>query len=101
MAKNIFVANLVWEATSDDLFNLFQQHGAVTNAQVITDRKTGRSKGFGFVEMANEAEAMKAIESLEGQDYRGRPLTVHEAHSRGNRRDTGAAPAVPPAATAN
>ena len=82
MAKNIYVGNLTWDATSDDLLALFQEHGSVTRAQVISDRETGRSRGFGFVEMSNDAEAQKAIEALNGQDFRGRALTVNEARPR-------------------
>ncbi len=82
MAKNIYVGNLVWETTSDDLYQLFQQYGHVTKAQVITDRETGRSRGFGFVEMDNDAEAQKAIENLNNQPYKGRALTVNEARPR-------------------
>jgi RNA recognition motif-containing protein len=82
MAKNIYVGNLVWDATADDLLKLFQEHGQVGRAQVITDRETGRSRGFGFVEMENDAEAQKAIEALNGTPFRGRPLTVNEARPR-------------------
>ena len=64
MAKNIYVGNLAWETTADDLLALFQEHGAVARAQVITDRETGRSRGFGFVEMENDGEAQKAIDAL-------------------------------------
>lgn len=85
MAKNIYVGNLVWNATADDLLALFQQHGKVTRAQVITDRETGRSRGFGFVEMENDGEAQKAIDDLNGADYNGRPLTVNEAKPREDR----------------
>src|SRR3984893_2446180 len=85
MAKNIFVGNLVWDATADDLLELFEAHGRVTRAQVITDRETGRSRGFGFVEMENDAEAQKAIEALNGFDHNGRPLTVNEARPRQER----------------
>jgi RNA recognition motif-containing protein len=85
MAKNIYVGNLVWDATADDLLALFQEHGAVSRAQVITDRETGRSRGFGFVEMDNDAEAQKAIEALNGSPFRGRPLTVNEARPREDR----------------
>jgi RNA recognition motif-containing protein len=85
MAKNIYVGNLVWDATADDLLELFQQHGTVTRAQVITDRETGRSRGFGFVEMENDGEAQKAIEALNGFDHNGRPLTVNEARPREER----------------
>src|SRR5438132_13578832 len=82
MAKNIYVGNLVWEVTADDLLALFQEHGGVTRAQVITDKETGRSRGFGFVEMANDAEAQKAIDALNGYEFKGRALTVNEAKPR-------------------
>jgi RNA recognition motif-containing protein len=85
MAKNLYVGNLVWDATQDDLYNLFQEHGKVTRAQVIMDRETGRSRGFGFVEMENDAEASTAVEALNGFDFRGRPLTVNEAKLREER----------------
>jgi len=85
MAKNIYVGNLVWDCTADDLLALFQEHGAVARAQVITDRETGRSRGFGFVEMDDDAEAQKAIEALNGTDFKGRPLTVNEAKPREDR----------------
>jgi RNA recognition motif-containing protein len=85
MAKNIYVGNLVWDATQDDLYNLFQEHGKVTRAQVIMDRETGRSRGFGFVEMENDGEADAAVTALNGVDFRGRPLTVNEAKPREDR----------------
>src|SRR5436309_12726759 len=85
MAKNIYVGNLAWETSADDLLALFQEHGNVARAQVITDRETGRSRGFGFVEMDNDAEAQKAIDALNGQDYKGGPLTVNEARPREDR----------------
>jgi RNA recognition motif-containing protein len=85
MAKNIYVGNLVWDATQDDLYNLFQEHGKVTRAQVIMDRETGRSRGFGFVEMENDSEADRAVTALNGADFRGRPLTVNEAKPRDER----------------
>ena len=85
MAKNIYVGNLTWECTADDLLALFQEHGSVARAQVITDRETGRSRGFGFVEMNNDDEAQKAIDAMNGQDYKGRPLTVNEARPREER----------------
>jgi RNA recognition motif-containing protein len=85
MAKNIYVGNLVWDATADDLLALFQEHGAVARAQVITDRETGRSRGFGFVEMDNDAEAQTAIDALNGKPFKGRPLTVNEARPREDR----------------
>jgi RNA recognition motif-containing protein len=89
MAKNIYVGNLTWECTADDLLALFQEHGSVARAQVITDRETGRSRGFGFVEMNNDDEAQKAIDALNGQDYKGRPLTVNEARPREERSSGG------------
>lgn len=82
MAKNIYVGNLVWDCTADDLLALFQEHGKVARAQVITDRETGRSRGFGFVEMDDDAESQRAIEALNGANYKGRPLTVNEARPR-------------------
>jgi len=85
MAKNIYVGNLVWDATADDLLALFQSFGAVARAQVITDRETGRSRGFGFVEMDNDQEAQTAIDNLNGTPFRGRPLTVNEARPREER----------------
>jgi RNA recognition motif-containing protein len=85
MAKNIYVGNLVWDATQDDLYTLFQEHGTVTRAQVIMDKETGRSRGFGFVEMNDDAEAQKAIEALNNFSFRGRPLTVNEAKPREDR----------------
>src|SRR3977135_2189463 len=85
MAKNIYVGNLAWAVTADDLLELFGQHGKVARAQVITDRETGRSRGFGFVEMENDAEAQKAIDAVNGADFKGRPLTVNEARPREER----------------
>src|SRR5438309_5235886 len=82
MAKNIYVGNLVWDATHDDLLELFGKYGKVSRAQVISDRETGRSRGFGFVEMENDAEAQQAIEALNNFDHKGRALTVNEAKPR-------------------
>src|SRR5262245_27735224 len=82
MATNIYVGNLPWTTTQDDLYTLFQPYGTVSRAQVIMDRETGRSRGFGFVEMASEEEANKAIEALNNADYSGRPLTVNIAKPR-------------------
>src|SRR3954466_5188456 len=82
MATNIYVGNLPWSTTTDDLFAMFQQYGAVTRAQVVTDRETGRSRGFGFVEMPNEAEANAAIAALNETPMNGRPLTVNIAKPR-------------------
>ncbi len=82
MSKRLYVGNLSYSVTSDDLQQLFEQYGAVTSAQVLSDRETGRSRGFGFVEMANDDEADSAIESLDGTDHDGRRLTVNEAKPR-------------------
>jgi RNA recognition motif-containing protein len=80
--KNIYVGNLPWDCSSDDLLALFQEHGQVVRAQVITDRETGRSRGFGFVEMESDTESATAIQAINGQNFRGRPLTVNEAKPR-------------------
>src|SRR5215468_1183984 len=82
MGKNIYVGNLPYDTTGDDLVQLFQTYGAVTSAQVIIDKFSGRSRGFGFVEMANDDEASAAIEALNGSSYGNRPLTVNEARPR-------------------
>jgi cold-inducible RNA-binding protein len=82
MATNIYVGNLPWATTTDDLYAMFQQYGQVTRAQVVTDRETGRSRGFGFVEMPNEAEANAAIAALNNLQMNGRPLTVNIAKPR-------------------
>ncbi|HEX3447658.1 MAG TPA: RNA-binding protein [Isosphaeraceae bacterium] len=82
MAKRLYVGNLKYTATSEHLHELFEQFGTVTSAQVLSDRETGRSRGFGFVEMANDDEALAAIESLDGHDHDGRRLTVNEARPR-------------------
>ncbi len=85
MAKKLYVGNLSYGMTDNDLQNLFEPHGAVQSAQVIKDRDTGRSKGFGFVEMDNSDEAQAAIDALNGQDVNGRALTVNEARPREDR----------------
>ena len=82
MSKNIYVGNLPFGTTTDDLRELFAAYGTVTRAQVTTDRETGRSRGFGFVEMENDQEAQAAIEGLNSQPFRGRALTVNEARPR-------------------
>lgn len=86
---NIYVGNLPFTYTSADLETLFGTHGAVESAQVITDRDTGRSRGFGFVEMPNDTEARAAISELDGTDAGGRRLTVNEARPRTERRGGG------------
>lgn len=85
MAKKLYVGNLAFQTTSQDLQDLFAQAGTVESAQVIEDRDTGRSKGFGFVEMASDDEAAAAIEQFNGKDLAGRTLTVNEARPRENR----------------
>jgi RNA recognition motif-containing protein len=85
MGKNIYVGNLPYDTTGDDLVQLFQSYGAVTSGQVIIDKFSGRSRGFGFVEMANDDEAQAAIEALNGTSYGNRPLTVNEARPREER----------------
>lgn len=80
--KNIYVGNLPFSATEADLQQMFSQHGQVDRASVVMDRETGRSRGFGFVEMPNDSEADAAIQKLNGQDMNGRPLVVNEARPR-------------------
>lgn len=86
MGKRLYVGNLPYSVTEQDLIEKFGAFGSVESATLITDRDSGRSKGFGFVEMATDAEAQKAIEEINGTDYDGRPLTVNEARPM-NRRD--------------
>ena len=85
MGKKLYVGNLSYSVDSSELEQLFGQHGQVVSAQIINDRDTGRSKGFGFVEMANDDEATAAIAALNGQQHGGRPLTVNEAKPREDR----------------
>ena len=82
---NIFVGNLAWEVSDDDLLEAFTAHGHVDSARVIRDRFSGRSRGFGFVEMANSTEAEAAINELNGKNFQGRPLTVNQARPREER----------------
>ncbi|MFH1103776.1 MAG: RNA-binding protein [Actinomycetota bacterium] len=82
MSTNIYVGNLAFGTTSADLRALFAEHGEVTNAQVVTDRETGRSRGFGFVEMAQSAEATAAIKAIDGRSVDGRQLKVNIAKDR-------------------
>lgn len=79
MGKKIYVGNLPFSATNESLSELFSRFGAVDSSKIVTDRDTGRSKGFGFVEMSDSAEADAAIEKLHGSDMGGRSLTVNEA----------------------
>src|SRR5258708_8689153 len=82
MAQKLFVGNLSYNVDSPELEQLFGQHGQVVSAQIINDRDTGRSKGFGFVEMSSDAEADAAVAALNGQQHDGRTLTVNEARPR-------------------
>ena len=82
---NIFVAKLNYDTTSDSLQELFEGFGEVDSAKVIFDRETGRSKGFGFVEMPNDEEAQKAIDALEGSEFDGSTIVVKEARPREER----------------
>jgi cold-inducible RNA-binding protein len=82
MGKKLYVGNLAYGVTDSDLEQMFQAHGTVQSAQVIMDRDTNRSKGFGFVEMGSDQEAQAAIQALNGQQVEGRSLTVNEARPR-------------------
>ena len=83
---NIYVAHLSWDTTGDSLQNLFSQFGEVTSARIITDRESGRSRGFGFVDMTNDEEGQKAIDSLNDTDFEGRTINVSVARPREERR---------------
>ena len=85
MGRKLYVGNLPYSVTESDLSDKFAASGTVESCKVITDRDTGQSKGFGFVEMASDAEAQAAIDSLNGTDYDGRPMKVNEAKPRENR----------------
>jgi cold-inducible RNA-binding protein len=85
MGRKLYVGNLTYDVTDSGLEQLFAAHGAVESAQVIMDRDTGRSKGFGFVEMKTDQEAQAAIQALNGKDSGGRTLTVNEARPREDR----------------
>jgi cold-inducible RNA-binding protein len=82
MGKKLYVGNLSYDMTSSAMEALFTPHGTVQSAEVIQDRDTGRSKGFGFVEMSSDSEAQAAIQALNGQQQDGRALTVNEAKPR-------------------
>jgi len=79
---NIYIGNLSYDVSSEQLEEVFEAYGSVSSAKVITDRNSGRSKGFGFVEMDNKAEAEAAIEQLDGAEIDGRPVKVNEAKPR-------------------
>ena len=86
MANKLYVGNLNFQTQEHELRDLFAQHGEVLSANVITDRETGRSRGFGFVEMATEEAAQAAESALDGQEFDGRQLKVNEAKPRNDRR---------------
>jgi RNA recognition motif-containing protein len=85
MGKRLYVGNLSYQVDSSELEQMFAAHGTVQSAEVVSDRMTGRSKGFGFVEMGTDEEAQKAITALNGQQNNGRALTVNEAKPREDR----------------
>lgn len=85
MSKKIYVGNLAYSVGKEDLERMFSAHGTVSSVQIITDRDSGASKGFGFVEMASEKEAQAAIAALNGQNVAGRNLTVNEARPQETR----------------
>ncbi len=85
MGKRLYVGNLPYSVTEQELIDKFGAFGTVESATLINDRDSGRSKGFGFVEMATDAEAQKAIEEVNGTDYDGRPVTVNEARPMNRR----------------
>jgi RNA recognition motif-containing protein len=85
MATKLFVGSLSWNTTDDQLKELFAAVGTVTSATVVTDRESGRSRGFGFVEMSNDDEAKKAVEELNGKELDGRTINVSEARPKEDR----------------
>lgn len=89
MGKKLYVGNLSYQVDSTELEQLFAQFGTVESAEIVADRETGRSKGFGFVQMASDAEADAAIAALHGQQHNGRALTVNEARPREERPRSG------------
>lgn len=80
--KSIFVGNLPYEASEDEVRQMFEQHGKVTRVHLVSDRDTGRPKGFGFVDMPNDDEGQAAVAALDGEKLNGRPLRVNEAQPR-------------------
>jgi RNA recognition motif-containing protein len=88
MSMNIYVGNLSYSSTENTLRTLFETYGAVTTTKIVTDKFTGQSRGFGFVEMPNNDEAQKAIDELNGKDYEGRKIVVNESRPRENNGDS-------------
>ena len=89
MGKKLYVGNLAFQVSDKDLENLFSGAGVCESASVITDRDTGRSRGFGFVEMASDGDAQNAIQQFDGQEFQGRALKVNEAKDRNDSRGGG------------
>jgi len=89
MGRKLYCGNLSYDVTSDDLRQMLSEFGTVDSAQVIEDRDSGRSKGFGFVEMSTDEEAKAAIDALNGKEMNGRALTINEARPREDRRGGG------------
>ncbi|MGH7780524.1 MAG: RNA recognition motif domain-containing protein [Candidatus Binataceae bacterium] len=89
MGRRLYVGNLAWTVTDQDLQDAFAEAGTVDSSQVIIDRATNRSRGFGFVEMASDEAAEAAIKNLNGRDIKGRPIRVNEAQARSNDRGGG------------
>ena len=89
MGRKLYVGNLGFDVNKQDLEELFAQAGTCESVAIISDRDTGRSRGFGFVEMGSNGEAQKAIQQFDGQDFKGRPLKVNEAKERENSRGGG------------
>ncbi|MDY6852237.1 MAG: RNA-binding protein [Thermodesulfobacteriota bacterium] len=87
MSSKVYVGNLPWSCSSEELEQLFSTHGEVVSANVVADRMSGRSRGFGFVQMGSEDEAGQAIQALNGHELDGRPLIVDKARERQPRRD--------------
>lgn len=85
---SIYIGNLPYDTTEDQVVELFKPFGEVNRASLVTDRETNRPRGFGFVEMPNDAEARAAVEGLSGKDFQGRPLTVNEARNRSAQRNS-------------
>jgi RNA recognition motif-containing protein len=89
MSINIYVGNLSFDTVEDELRELFTQYGAVDSVKIISDQFTGRSRGFGFIEMPTREEGLKAIQELDSKDFGGRPLKVNEAKPKRDNRDRG------------
>lgn len=85
---SVYVGNLPYETTEEQVVELFTPFGTVNRATLVNDRETGRPRGFGFVEMPNDNEALKAIEALSGKEFEGRPLTVNQARNRSAQRNS-------------